>query len=275
MRAMTISWRAVPLVVLAAGATLLAQQRSPEQVTVPFSDPSRPGTVKVELVDGSITVRAENRRDVSISAGGRADGPSASQRPDGLRRLTPAAGFDVTENSNEIVIESSPNRGGAFELRVPVRVNLKLNTVNGGKFDVEGTDGEIEANNVNGSITLTNVSGSAVAGTVNGRLVASMARVAPGKAMAFTSLNGAVDVTLPASTKANLKLQSDMGDVFTDFDLQVSRATSPDSARGPGRGRNGAIRLRINNAITGTVNGGGAEIELRTFNGNVFLRKGK
>jgi hypothetical protein len=30
----------------------------------------------------------------------------------------------------------------------------------------------------------------------------------------------------------------------------------------------------VNRSIYGTVNGGGPEIELRTFNGSVFLRKG-
>ncbi len=44
-----------------------------------------------------------------------------------------------------------------------------------------------------------------------------MTRLNAAKAMAFTSLNGVIDVTLPASTRANLKLRSDMGDVYTDF----------------------------------------------------------
>jgi hypothetical protein len=36
----------------------------------------------------------------------------------------------------------------------------------------------------------------------------------------------------------------------------------------------GKYRLEVNRAIYGTVNGGGPEIELRTFNGSVYLRKG-
>ena len=41
------------------------------------------------------------------------------------------------------------------------------------------------------------------------------------KAMAFTSFNGPVDVTLPATIKANLKMRSDQGEIFTDFDVQL------------------------------------------------------
>ena len=58
--------------VMAAGAVpaprpdrLLSAQSEAEQI-VPFSDPSRPGKVEVELLSGGITVRGENRRDVAI-----------------------------------------------------------------------------------------------------------------------------------------------------------------------------------------------------------------
>jgi DUF4097 and DUF4098 domain-containing protein YvlB len=89
--------------------------------------------------------------------------------------------------------------------------------------------------------------------------------------MAFTSLNGNVDVTLPSSVKATFKLRSDMGDVFTDFDLQLQAQTTPVPNS---RRENGQFRIEVNRSISGTANGGGAEIELRTFNGSVYLRKG-
>ena len=112
---------------------------------------------------------------------------------------------------------------------------------------------------------------------VNGRVTATVRQVNAQKPMAFTSLNGEVDVTLPASLKANLKLRSDQGDVYTDFDVQTT-SPPPVSAAPPSRSRDrdtrGKYKLRVDRAIYGTVNGGGQEIELRTFNGDVFLRKG-
>jgi DUF4097 and DUF4098 domain-containing protein YvlB len=89
--------------------------------------------------------------------------------------------------------------------------------------------------------------------------------------MAFSSFNGNVDVTLPAATKANLKLRSDQGDVFTDFDVELKTA-----ARAPleSRGQGGKFRIEVNRSIYGAINGGGPDFELRTFNGNVYVRKG-
>jgi hypothetical protein len=73
--------------------------------------------------------------------------------------------------------------------------------------------------------------------------------------MAFTSMNGEVDVTLPASLKANLKLRSDRGDVFTDFDLQLRPSGPPSVDDQRPRGRR--YRVEVDKVIYGSVNGGG------------------
>ena len=91
--------------------------------------------------------------------------------------------------------------------------------------------------------------------------------------MAFTSLNGTVDVTLPPTTKANLRLRSDRGDVYSDFDVQLAPAAAPVVEES--RSSNGRYRISRNRSIVGTINGGGPEFELRTFNSNVYVRKGR
>jgi hypothetical protein len=266
-----------------AGRGLVAQ--SANHITVPFSDPSRPGTLKVRLVQGALTVRTASGRDVIVDAsGGLAQRPerdnNRSQRSDGLRRLSQPTGVTIEEESNVISITARPNDDGRLDIQVPARTNLQLSLVNGGNLVIERVEGDIEANNVNGSIRLTDVAGSVVAHSVNDDVVATVRQVAAQKAMAFTSLNGDVDVTLPASLKANLKLRSDQGDVYTDFDVVTTSSPVSTSQPGQDRGRNndaakGKYRLRVDRSIYGTVNGGGPEIELRTFNGDVFLRKGK
>jgi DUF4097 and DUF4098 domain-containing protein YvlB len=134
-------------------------------------------------------------------------------------------------------------------------------------------DGELEASNVNGGITLTGVSGSVVAHTVNGQVTATLARVSPQKPMAFSSLNGTVDIALPSSTKANLKLRTDNGSVYTDFDLKMLPQSSSASVEDT-RQSGGRYRVEVNKIIYGAVNGGGQDIEVRTFNGNIYVRKG-
>jgi hypothetical protein len=263
-----------------------AGDASAQRVTVPLSDPSRPGTVDMDIVMGNITIKGTNRRDVLVEARtGTGFMPRPPRRraddeppPPGLRRLTQNGGFGVEEDRNTVSIDVGPPRHIDFTIEVPLRTNLNIETVMG-SIVVEGVEGELEVESVNGSVTLTNVGGSVVAHTVNGKLTATVARPAPQQPMAFTSMNGSVDVTLPAAVKANLKLRSDQGDVYTDFDLQLRRDSSnPNPNPNPDVDvrRNGRARvIDVDNAIYGSVNGGGPDFEMRTFNGNVYVRKGK
>jgi hypothetical protein len=270
-------------IVLAATAPAVAQQPqpptalSPERVTVPFSDPNRTGTLKVELLDGSVMVKGSSRRDVLFVANSQGARDAFRRRqqsepPPGMQRLTQPAGLGIEERDNEMSVESSFNRRVDLEIEVPAKTNLEISLVNGGGITVEGIDSEMEIENVNGGISLTNVGGSVVAHAVNGRILATVVRATPQAPMAFTSLNGDVDVTLPSAIKASLRLRSDQGDVFTDFDLQVTNgAESRQRTQRNGR----TIRIDVNRSIYGTVNGGGPDFEMRTFNGNVYVRKGK
>ena len=121
-------------------------------------------------------------------------------------------------------------------------------------------------------MALTNVAGAVVVNSQNGGVKATLSRVMADKAMAFTSFNGTVDVTLPSNIKATLKMRSDNGDIFTDFDVQLQQTPSVSREDRSNRGR---TRIEVNRAIYGSVNGGGPEIELRTFNGTIYLRKGQ
>jgi hypothetical protein len=266
---------------VATGAVAVAQSPSAgEQFVVGLTDPSRPARITLSLINGGVTVRGSNRGDVTVIARPREErrptrrrGTEPSDTTSGLRRLTQPVGFSIQEDRNELSIDvDNVNQTVDFELLVPTRTNLTLNVVNGGNIVVENVEGELELENTNGSITATNVAGTVIANTTNGNVTARMTSLAAKQPMAFTSLNGNVDVTLPASARANLRLRSDMGEVLSDFDVQMrpsAPATINDNRRGGGR-----FQIEVNKSIFGTINGGGPEIEMRTFNGNVFLRKG-
>ncbi len=125
---------------------------------------------------------------------------------------------------------------------------------------MEGVAGEIDADNQNGKIRLSKVSGAVVAHALNGEMFVDFDRIPSGRPMSFVSMNGDVDVTLPADARARLRMKTQNGALYTDFDLRV------DSPKlGPGQG----------STISGSINGGGPEYVLTSINGKVFLRKRK
>lgn len=263
---------------LAVAMALPALMAAQERIAVPLTDPSRPATVKVELVNGSVSVRAYNGKEVIVETKtrdeeGRRGRTRESAPPDGLRRI-PIGGnsLEISEQNNTVHVESgAPMRTVDLDVQVPVRSMLKLEVVNGGDIKVEGVSGDIEAENVNGNVTLTNVSGSAVAHALNGRLVAVFTQVAPQKAMSFSSLNGNIDVTLPPSVKANVKVKTDNGELYSDFDIALKAGGQP--ATEAGRDGKGKYKVKIDRTVYGAINGGGPEYQFNNFNGNIYIRK--
>ena len=154
---------------------------------------------------------------------------------------------------------------------MPVHTSLHLRAVNDGDIVVTGVDGEMDIDNVNGSVTLNNIAGSAVAHALNGRLLVTFTRINQ-KPMAFSSLNGDIDVTFPADLKANVSLRSDRGDVFSDFDVQM-QASSAQPIVEDSRGHGGKYRVKIDKTVRGSINGGGPELQFTNFNGQIYIRK--
>ena len=226
--------------VLAAGVGLLmavgvlAQQGN--RINVPLSDPSRPATVKGSLLNGGFTVTGYDGKEVIVEVHGGNGRPSGPREIDGLKRIDLGAdGISITERDN--IVQIQPQRGNAnadVVLHVPYETSLNLNCVNGGGIVVDHVRGEIDVNNVNGKVTLKDVSGSVVAHALNEDLVVTFDQVAPDKPMSFSSLNGNIDVTLPPTTKARIKVKSQNGDVYTDFDIATERIGS---SGGEGRPR--------------------------------------
>ena len=241
------------------------------RLVVPSRNSTRPRVVDAASNNGSITVKTYDGKEVIVESGGIRREPRA---PEGMHRIDiPTRGLDVEEQDNTFTIrDHSPGGGESMTITVPVDTSLHLRSSNG-SINVDGVHGEIDVETHNGSIHLLNVAGSVLASANNSRIEATMDRVDPSKPSAFSSLNGSIDVTLPADVKANLKLTTDNGSIFSDFDVTVSpgRATTVPNNSGDGR-----YQVRFDRTVQATINGGGgADLTFRSANGSIVIRKKK
>jgi putative adhesin len=249
-----------------------------DRIVVPLSSPDKPAELSVSLINGGITVEAYPGKEIILYTspgeaedGDEHDSDSKPRAANGMRRLPNASvGLVVEEENNQVRVESSSwNRANNLRLQVPVNTSLKLSCVNDGDISVRGVVGEHELQNVNGGIEIIDAQGSVVASTTNGDVKVVLSRIDGGKAMAFSSFNGDVDVTLPAAAKAIVRLRSDQGEIFSDFDVAIDR--NPPQVHEERSGSR--YRIEVQQELRGTIGGGGPEFLFKTFNGDIYLRK--
>ncbi len=294
----TIKIAAAFLLMMVVTTGIKAQTEQKEQLTVPLSEPGKPFKLNVGLVNGSIKVVSYEGKDIVIDVqsgsttdkkarkAGRDGGVNVNvnvntnvnkekNNTGGMKQINAGNNFDVSaeEKNNRVTVHSDSWKGAiTLTIKVPQsEAGLKLNTVNDGDIDVTNVNGELEISNTNGAIHLTNVSGSVVANTVNGPVVATFKSIDTKAAMAFSTLNGNVDVTFPATFKGNVKLKTDMGEMYTDFDIETDKSQAKVNRTNQG----GMYRVSTDNWIYGKINGGGPEIMMKNMTGNIYIRKAK
>jgi DUF4097 and DUF4098 domain-containing protein YvlB len=266
------------LLLLALSAIALAQ--NPERIVVPFSDPSRPGLVEVSLLNGGLSVKGYTGKEVIIEASTETEqltrSESKNNKAKGMQKLTyNTTGLSVEEDDNVMEIHTeSWKRTVQLTLQVPEKTNLKLNVTNDGDIVVENVQGEIDVNNLNGAVKLRNVGGSVVAHALNEDVEVILTQVNPNKEMSFSSLNGDIDVTLPANVNMNVKMKSTNGDIYSDFDIKLQPSSEKRVVEDE-RKEGGTYRVKFDEYLYGKINNGGPEVLFKTFQGDIFIRKGR
>lgn len=146
-------------------------------------------------------------------------------------------------NRNDVVVN--------YTVRVPPGVHLTVQTVNG-EVNVQDVAGDVDASTVNGSIYLS-TSGVASATTVNGSI---QARIGDGEwngGLSFETVNGSIDLIMPANVGADLSARSMNGSVKSDFPITAT----------------GRITSR---RLNGTIGGGGPRLTMSTINGAIEIK---
>lgn len=290
----------VAAVLLFVGTLVFTQELGSDRVTVPFSNPGKPGFIEVHVQRGSITVKGYNGSEVVIEATLREskvgtygfEGVVADQFRDmtgtwqkkedksektaGLKKLAlpGSTGLSVEEKDNRMDIRTRTMRNSVdLVIQVPFSTSLDLSSMMGGAIEVDSVKGEIEVSNMSGTINLMSVSGTVLANSMNGSIEVTFTEINPDAPMSFTTMSGDIDITIPAGTKANLKMKTDFGEIYSDFEIALSQA--PQKMETDSEGEEGRFRIAFDKYHLGAINGGGPEFVLKTMQGDILIRKAK
>lgn len=216
------------------------------------------GRVALSNINGKVRVAAWDRHEVKVDAVKRASKAERLREAE-IRVRASGAGVEIeTEYPDNYWSDRDWDRDDQpaavdYTLTVPRGARLdEINLING-SLDIEGVGGAVRAASVNGGVTARNLVGAVKLSVINGRLEASFDRL--GETVSLSSVNGAVDVTIPSDANAHLRASTVHGRISNDFNLPV---------------REGEY---VGRDLEGRLGAGGARLSLSNVNGAISIRR--
>lgn len=209
--------------------------------------------------NGGIRVTAWEKNEILVRAKVEAWGDSKSEAESTLAQVKVIA-------ENQKVKSTGPRENGhhswgwsaSYEIFVPARIDLGMETVNGG-INVDGVTGAMKFETVNGGIHLARVAGKIKGETVNGGVHVDLSGAKwDGEGLDVHTVNGGVTLGLPDSYSAEIRANTVHGGLSSDF--QGAKITKGQWGAGP-------------NTLELNLGSGGAAIKLETVNGGVRIQR--
>jgi hypothetical protein len=272
------------------------------------------GKVTLSNISGDVVVKTWDKGEVKIEGVKLSKAVSLDKAKENAAQVTievtkSDGGVQIKAKYPEGIGHRHLNVSVNFTLTIPAKGGLDAKTVSGdvkvekiggalkagsvsGNVTVLGAAKGVDANTVSGDVTVSDVTGDVYIKSVSGntkaeRVIGSIeaetvsgdvklwniseAKTVSAKALSgnvtyegklnkegrytFKAHSGDIEVTVPAESAFEFSAQTFSGDISTDFKVEVTGKISKKE-------------------VHGTVNGGGADLQLKAFSGNVYLKKG-
>ena len=224
-----------------------------------------PDKGRLELINVNGRITAEPATDGKVSVEGRrtAKGSTDEAAKENLAKM------EIREevSGDRVRVESRPPRLSGFSghevewtVKVPKGVIVDLRTVNGG-VRINGLQGEVHAKTTNGGVKGSGLSAHILdASSVNGGIEIEFASpLAADASVEIETVNGGVELALPSESKAAITARAVNGGVRVDgLDIAKQEQSSERESK---------------RRLEGTLNGGGAKVNISTTNGGVRISR--
>lgn len=207
------------------------------------------GRVVIQNLYGDVEITAWDRDQVLVQAVKKSND---SRRLDDAHIVVDSSSSLVSIRTQYAGVDAEHPASVDYRIMVPRTANLEnIRLINGG-LSITGVAGPVKASSVNGSIHVERLEGETDLSTVNGRLDAGFERVSRGNPIHLSSVNGAIQLSIPSCAGAMLEAKNLSGGIESAFGR-------------PWRGSDG-------HRLKALVNHGGAQIHLHNVNGGISIR---
>lgn len=228
------------------------------------------GSLIIKGID-EVSVEGYNGSEIIISANIKGN-TEDSERAKGLKMINAMGledntglGLSAIKDGGNVTLKQigQCNCQGGYRIKLPKSMGLEYSHTNntGDDLTVKGVDKEIVISTTFGDVMLQDVSGPMSVQTVHGDIDVIVSQLSSTNANTLHSAHGHIDVALPASTKANLLLNTAWGEIFTDMDIDIEKSSERSYDYGSKQ------------IVKGKLNGGGVSLTVSSSHDNIYLRK--
>lgn len=231
---------------------------------------------KIEVVDllGKITLKNTSGNAIVITSDFNMEKP---ERAEGLSLLgamedNSDLGINVSEENGVVTIAGVTKKvqDYAYTIMVPEGMSISIDYHNpfaSDDLEIDSYNGSVELKTLTADVKINNCSGPFTVSSTSGNIEAVFSSLDQENPSSLASVSGFVDVSLPASVKANLKVSTITGDMYNNLDLK-SASDEKENNRAEGLE---SIGGKSNSEYT--LNGGGQKLLLKSISGDIYLRK--
>jgi len=260
MKATLATWgRSIAIGLVSAGlqtGVVAAKDRLQEEFhqTYPLT---ADGELRLDNVNGKVQITAWDRAEIKVDAIKRAE----------TQENLDAVKIEIDSKSDRIRIHTkypdakSGWRGKSnsasvdYEIKVPAQARMEDVQCVNGSLEIEGVHGAVHASTVNGRLGVKGLAADADLASVNGTVEAAFDQLEGVKSVALKTVNGKVELTLPANADADVSAHTVNGGIHTDHDLTVKK------------------NWPLGSELRGKLGKGGTRVKAETVNGTIQIRR--
>lgn len=217
---------------------------------------------------GSVTVTGYSGEMILVTGTPRHPTTDLSENDD-MKRLDQYP-FNMTaeiRGSQVLLLCDSRGRTVDFDIKIPEQFSLNIKSQDNGEIKIIQVNGDINAENPHGNITLLGIAGSVSLSSVEGNIIADFKKVDLSKPIMISTLDGDLELRIPEKSKMSFKMKSSQKEIKSNLNIVRGNRTP-------------LIRMKKDKKIYtmddwtyGTLNGGGPECTLSTYNGSITIKK--
>jgi hypothetical protein len=270
----------------------VAQQGNERTYSFPVSDPDSPIMLEVDLRHGRLSVNGGDFDKVEVIAKTRplredemddvrvprrvqtwTEKGEAERTPRSRVGLKPVRNsmlnMEIDQDGNNIDISTEESTYYVdLVINVPQSTNVEADMYRGDGIIVSNTRGYLELESWRGDIVAEGIRGPIVAETHQNAIVVSFAEFSSAGPSSLATHSGDIDITVANSMSANINVQNYQGEVLSGLNEEFVPTEQVKRKEGSDR-----QEIIIGGQLTATLNQGGQDLTLATYNGDVYVRR--